>query len=186
MTTDLADFRELTCPYCGKPLSGEEYKHAMEEFKIKADQEYNEKNEKQRRYYEQQIEDITGNHNKEIKMIRDELQISFQKQLEDVKKTYVEINVQRQSEFREILDRQSGRYEEEIYEKDRQYQELREELEQYKVQALNEARLLVENEILEKNTQIQRLKEKVDCLSNELSKTQSELTGEVGEINLFL
>ena len=96
-----------------------------------------------------------------------------------------EINAERQKEFRELIERQSTQYEEEIYEKDRQCQELKENIEQYKVQAVNDARLLVENEMLEKNTQIHRLGEKVDSLSKELSKTQSELSGEVGELNLL-
>lgn len=33
-------YEEQKCPYCGKQLSGDEYKHAMEEFKAKAVQEY--------------------------------------------------------------------------------------------------------------------------------------------------
>ena len=48
---------ELTCPYCGKQISGEEYKHAMEEFKFKAAQEYMGQSEKQRKYYEERIEE---------------------------------------------------------------------------------------------------------------------------------
>lgn len=36
MISDLHGFNELKCPYCGKPLNGEEYNHAVEEFKMKA------------------------------------------------------------------------------------------------------------------------------------------------------
>lgn len=49
-------YEEQKCPYCGKQISGEEYKHAMEEFKAKAAQEYMDQHEKQRKYYEEQID----------------------------------------------------------------------------------------------------------------------------------
>ena len=161
----------------------------MEKFKFKAAQEYMVQNEKQRKYYEEQIEEqkkivqekiseLTKSHKEELKEINQELQISFQEQLGQTKKTYDEINVQRQKEFHESIEKESSIYEEEIYEKERN-------LEQYKVQAVNDARSLVENEMLEKNTQIHRLGEKVDSLSKELSKTQSELSGEVGKLNLL-
>jgi hypothetical protein len=190
------DYEELTCPYCGKQVSREEYKHAMEEFKLKAAQEYIDESEKQRKYYEERIEEqkkivqektseLTKSHKEELKVVKQELQMSYHEQLGQTKKTYDEINAQRQKEFRELIEKESSRYEEELYEKDRQYQEIKDNLEQYKVQAVNEARSLVENEMLEKNTQIHRLGERVDSLSKELSKTQSELSGEVGELNLL-
>jgi hypothetical protein len=107
---------ELTCPYCGKQISGEEYKHAMEEFKFKAAQEYMDQSEKQRKYYEEQIEEqkmivqektseLTKSHKEELKVIKQELQISYQEQLGQTKKTYDEINAQRQKEFRELIEK---------------------------------------------------------------------------------
>jgi hypothetical protein len=194
--SDLVDFKELKCPYCNKPLSAEEYNHATEEFKVKAAEEYREREKKREEYYneqikkqeelhQRQIQELVNIHTEEVKTIRQDLQISSQKQLDDIKKSYAEINAERQKEFRELLEQQSIRYEEEIYKKDMQYQDMQKELEQFKLQALNQARLSVENEMQEKNIQIQRLKEKVESLNKELSKTQSELTGEAGEINLL-
>ncbi len=66
-----------------------------------------------------------------------------------------------------------------------QYQELNQDLEQYKVQALNQARSLVEEELQEKDIQIQRFKHEVQSLNEKLTKKQSELTGEAGEVNLL-
>ena len=57
MTTDKSNnLKEQKCPYCGKTLNVEEYKHAMEEFKARAAQEYNDEYEKQKKFYEEQID----------------------------------------------------------------------------------------------------------------------------------
>jgi hypothetical protein len=188
-------YKEQKCPYCGKQLNGDEYKHAMEEFKAKAAQ-YKIQYEKQRKYYEEQIDKqksilqeeiskLNNSHNKELKTITKELQNSFQSQLESIKKTYEEIGTQKQGEFNESLDRQSCKYEEELYEKDKEFQELKESLEKYKSQAIDDARSVVQKEIYERDTQIQRLGAKVASLTKDLTKTQSELSGEVGELDLL-
>ncbi|MDQ4067666.1 MAG: DUF2130 domain-containing protein [Thermoproteota archaeon] len=196
MISDPPGFKELKCPYCGKLLNGEEYNHAVEEFKTKAAEEYREQIQKREEYYndqfrrqeqlhQQQIQELAKVHTEDVRRIQYELQISSRMELEDIKRTYAEVNAEIQKEFREQLERQSMRYEEEIYKKDMQYQELNQELEQSKVQAQMRARSLVENEMLEKDIQIQRFKEEVELLNKKLSKTQSELSGEAGEVNLL-
>jgi hypothetical protein len=109
----------------------------------------------------------------------------LQTQLESIKKTYDEARTQKQNEFNELINIQSSKYEEELYEKDRQFQELKGGIEKYKVQAVNDARSIVQNEIDEREIQIQRLRANVASLTKDLTKTQSELTGEVGEVNLL-
>jgi hypothetical protein len=97
------NYEELTCPYCGKQISREEYKHAMEEFKLKTAQEYMHESEKQRKYFEERIEEqkkivqektseLTKSHKEELKVIKQELQMSYQEQLGQTKKTYDEIS----------------------------------------------------------------------------------------------
>jgi hypothetical protein len=49
MATDLADFPEWKCPYCGKALTNDEYNHAIEEFRVKAEQEYKEQQRKDKK-----------------------------------------------------------------------------------------------------------------------------------------
>jgi hypothetical protein len=196
MISNTAGLKESKCPYCGKPLNGEEYTHAVEEFKMKAAEEYRERDQKREEYYDeqirkqeqryqQQIQELAKIHTENNRRIQKELQISSRKELEDIKKTYAEVNAELQKELREQLERQSARYEEEIYKKDMQYQELNQELEQYKVQALNQARSLVEEELQEKDIQIQRFKHEVQSLNEKLTKKQSELSGEAGEVNLL-
>ena len=189
-------YEEQKCPYCGKQLSGDEYKHAMEEFKAKAVQEYMIQYQKQKKYYEEQInkqkvilqEEISklnDSHNNELKTITQELRNSFQGQIECIKKAYEEMKTQKLSEFNESLDKQSSKYEEELFEKNKQFQELKESLEKYKIQAIQDARSVVQKDIDERETQIQRLRADVASLTKDLTKTQSELSGEVGELNLL-
>ncbi|MFZ0511832.1 MAG: hypothetical protein WAM14_09520 [Candidatus Nitrosopolaris sp.] len=45
----MATITELNCPYCGKPLTGDEYNHALEEFTTRAQEEYKEQLEKGKR-----------------------------------------------------------------------------------------------------------------------------------------
>lgn len=195
MTLQAIDYSQLRCPYCEKPLSSEEYEHVLSEFKTRSAQEYEEHYKERERFYDQQIKEqedkyqkqikeLSNVHKEEIKTIQSEIQNSSQRQLEDIKKFYIEILSERQKEYKEMLEQQSAIHKKEINRKDSQYKQLHLELEQDKLLARKEASQSVENEIQEKNIQILRLKEKVESLNNELTKTQSELRGEAGEVNL--
>jgi hypothetical protein len=102
MATDLADFPEWKCPYCGKVLTNDEYNHAIEEFRLKAEQEYKQQQrkdksefeeeiKKQRQNYEAEISNLRKIHNDHITMIREELQATYDKQFQDIKKNYEEL-----------------------------------------------------------------------------------------------
>jgi hypothetical protein len=80
-------------------------------------------------------------------MIRDELQASYDKQFEDLKKSYDELARQRQNYSDKLL----ASYEEELYEKDRQLQELQNEQADFKAQTIEEAKAAVQKEIDEKD-----------------------------------
>lgn len=80
----------------------------------------------------------------------------------------------------------------EIQEKDTQIKELLKEQPKFKEQAYENAKLDFKTklhnktrEIDERDLQISRLKREVDDLANTITKTQSELKGEVGELNLY-
>jgi len=109
----------------------------------------------------------------------------YRQQIEDLKNTYDEFAKQRQIDFDKLLDQRLAPYEEELYEKDLQIQELRNKQASFKEEVIEEAKASAQKEIDEHDTQINRLKEKVDELGKQLSKTQSELRGDVGEVNLL-
>jgi len=52
----MATISELLCPVCGKALTSDEYKHAIEEITIKLGEEYQEQIKKERSEFEEQIQ----------------------------------------------------------------------------------------------------------------------------------
>jgi len=196
MATDLADFPEWKCPYCGNLLTNEEYNYAMEGFRIKAEQKYEERRPNDIQYFEEEkrrlieknqeeMDNFTKFHNMHSDKILEDLKTSYHEQMENLKETYEELSKQRQEDFDESLSQKMVEYEHELYEKDKRLQELETGLADFKARATDQAKTLVRNEIEERDTQINRLKKKVDELGKQLSQTQSELKGEAAEINLL-
>jgi hypothetical protein len=192
MATELANFPEWKCPYCGKLLTNDEYNHAVEEFRVRAEQEYKEQQRKDREYFEEQKQKLIEKnqeemdnrskiHSEHTSKLVEKLKTSYKEQIEDQKKSYDELGKQRQNDFDKLLDQRLAPYEEELYEKDRQLNELKNEQANFKARAIEEAKVSVQKEIDEKDIQIGRYKEKVDELGKQLSETQSERKGEVGE-----
>jgi hypothetical protein len=192
MATELADFPEWKCPYCGKLLTNDEYNHAIKEFRIKAEQEYKEQQRKDREDFEDQkqklieknqeeMDNLSRIYNEHSSKVVEELKTSHKEQIEDLKKSYDELGRQRQNDFDKLLDQRLAPYEEELYEKDMQLQQLQNKQAEFKAQVIEEAKASVQKELDEKDTQIGRYKEKVDELGKQLSETQSERKGQVGE-----
>ncbi|MGC2574620.1 MAG: DUF2130 domain-containing protein, partial [Candidatus Nitrosopolaris sp.] len=196
MATELADFPEWKCPYCGKFLTNDEYNHAIEGFRVRAEQEYKEQRMKDIQYFEEQkrklieknqeeMDNLTKYHNKHSTKILEELKTSYNQQMENLKKSYEELSKQRQEDFKESLSQNMAEYEHELYQKDKRLQELENGLVNFRTRAMEEAKTSARNEIDERDTQINRLKKKVDELGKQLSQTQSELKGEAAEVNLL-
>lgn len=196
MATELADFPEWKCPYCGKFLTNDEYNHAIEGFRVRAEQEYKEQRRKDIQYFEEQkrklieknqeeMDNLTKYHNKHSTKILEELKTSYNEQMENLKKSYEELSKQRQEDFKESLSQNIAEYEHELYQKDKRLQELENGLDNFRTRATDEAKTSARNEIRERDTQIDRLKKKVDELGKQLSQTQSELKGEAAEVNLL-
>ena len=188
----MATITELKCPYCGKPLTSTEYDQAVYEFKKGAEEEYSEQKRKDIQDFEEQKKQLIEIYERRIETQNEnnahnleEMKRYYRQQIEDLKNTYDEFAKQRQIDFDKLLDQRLAPYEEELYEKDLQIQELRNKQASFKEEVIEEAKASAQKEIDEHDTQINRLKEKVDELGKQLSKTQSELRGDVGEVNLL-
>ncbi len=188
----MATITELKCPYCGKELSSTEYDHALHEFKRSAEQEYSEHRRKDIEHFEEQKQQLVRDYNRKMELqnqnnaqVIEEAKICYKQQIEELKNSYDELAKQRQEDFNKLLEQRLAPYEEELYEKDILIQELKNSQADFKTQATEEAKASVQKEIDEREIQIKRLKEKVDELGKQLSKTQSELRGDVGEVNLL-
>lgn len=55
VATDLYQIQDLNCPVCGKVLTSDEYKHAIEEISLKVGEDYQEQFKRERSEYEEQI-----------------------------------------------------------------------------------------------------------------------------------
>jgi sarcosine oxidase delta subunit len=66
MATELANFPEWKCPYCGKLLTNDEYNHAVEELRVRAEKEYKEQQRKDREYFEEQKQKLIEKNQEEM------------------------------------------------------------------------------------------------------------------------
>lgn len=188
----MAVVTELNCPYCGKSVSIEEYERALEKVRLKLEKESRDQVEKlmehqrkEKESFENQIRMIQENHqvliNQIKKEVHDETRSMYEQDIENMKRKFVELDMQRQDECAKL--------EEELYKKDRQIEN---ELQRSMDQAREEARNAIQNEIeAEKDKikqmeiQIRRAQEEAEKLKRQLSETQSELKGEIGELDLL-
>jgi uncharacterized protein DUF2130 len=113
-------------------------------------------------------------------------------QIDCVKKTYNELGTQRQREYEESSTQKTAELEQELYEKDRMCQQLQNDQQRMRLQSMDETKSAVQADIdmernrsREKDILLKRAEDEVDKLKKQLSQTQPELMGEVGELNLY-
>jgi hypothetical protein len=203
MAAGLYEIQDLKCPVCGKGLTTDEYKHAIEEIRLKAEQdfqeqskrdksEYNERIQNERNLSQEKIDNINRNHHEHIKGLKDQLAASYNQQFEDLKKSYEELDLQRQRLSKETVDDKITEYKQKESEWKRQVVELQNESQEIKENAFRDARMTLQNElhskdieIRERDEQIQRCKRTIEEMKEQISTTQPELKGEVGEQKLL-
>ncbi len=190
MTTDLYGVNKLLCPVCRKSLTSDEYENAIEEIKLKQREEYQQQIQKERSECEEQIqnerkllqekiENINKNHAEQLNVIRTDLSSIYNKQLEDIKRKYEEIDLQRQKIDKEALENKIAEFEKTKSELNRQVMKLQQEQDEIRENALSDARRTVQHElhskdieISQKDIRISRYAKTIEDLR--LSKTQSE------------
>src|SRR5215204_955535 len=187
---------ELCCPYCGKKLTSNEYERALHEFKGSAEQEYKKQFLEYKRQLQDQLieeekrhrlemESLKRTHTEEIEVIGRELKITQDKQVGNLEKRYSQLNKQREQEVNQKMEQVLASHERDIKEKERLIQIIQKDQAQIREQASEQAKAAARNEILQREEQIRRFKEKVEMLERQLTLTQSELKGEVGEKDLL-
>jgi hypothetical protein len=199
----MATINELICPVCGKSLTSEEYKHAIEEIRTKLGEEYQQQITKDRTEFEEQIQNerklfrekidyINRNHDEQVQILRDQLVASYSQQMEDLKKGYEELDFQRQKRSKEALDDKVAAYKQQISELSAQVAKVQQESQEIKQNAFGEARAALQKdlhtkdiEIRERDAQILNCKGTIEDLKRQLSSTQPERKGEAGEQDLL-
>jgi hypothetical protein len=206
----MATINELICPVCGKSLTSDEYKLAVEEIRTRLDEEYQEIIKKEMTESEEQfqnerkllqekidnlqekIDDINKNHDEHLKVLRDQLTESYNQQIKDLKKIYDDLDLERQKNAKETLEDKMATYKQQISQSETKYAELQHELEEVKENAQNDAQAAVKNELHSKDIEIRQRDEQIlncnktiDELKRQLSTTQPERKGEAGEQDLL-
>lgn len=212
--TDESEFTELKCPLCGKPLATDEYHRAIGELQRKQEEKYAEESrvEKEsferklklaRESFEQKLREVQENREKEIsalkggfedqlKTLQQTMEGSYKNQLEELKRYYDQLNSDKDKRFKEIEDRLNEETRKQLEAKDKELEELRNSQNSFREQAEEDAKRNAEKELIElhdeirqRDIQIQRFQSELDDLRKKTSQSQSELQGEVGELNLY-
>ena len=191
------------CPVCQKPLADDEYSQAVGELKTQLKNEfekeyanskkkYESEIKKLENEYEKEINDVKSHHDDQLEKLKKELTESNEKQITTLKEQYEQISKSTEKQYEDFKKKLEESHEKEILEKEKQFKELEKMQDKLQEQAEENAKINFENKLKKKETelqerelQIQRLNKKVDELGNQLSKTQSELKGEIGELNLY-
>lgn len=179
--------------------NNEEFKHQLQELKEQ---------------HEKDIKNHQTNHEAQIKKLEEELVKSHETQLATMTKTYQKMFSQNQKQFTSLEKQLQNNHKKEIAEKNKQIvafekqlkqshakelaeknkqiQQLKTERQGFEKKAKEDARLDFEikaqelnNELREKEIQLKRFNQEVESLKKQITQSQSELKGEVGEIDLY-
>ena len=156
MTANVEEIINLVCPLCEKPLANEEYHKALQKLEIQTKGKYEKEKEIMRKTRNKELEDMRIQTEQNVTQYYDELLHNKEKDKE-----------RGLLNQRKMFEHFKENYEHEI---DKQYKD--------KFSRLTDI-------ITEKETQIKRANEELEVARKKLTKNQSELTGEVGEINLY-
>lgn len=200
MATQLTDFK---CPLCHTSLASDDYYRAVDELRKKVAETYGEQNKKAKEEYEQKLRQIDSSHKEEIvelkraydgktKTLQKEMDDSYKKQLADLKKTYEKINKDNQQQFSILEKKLRTEGKRELQEKEKQLAAMKKEQDRLKKLAFDEGKAnadiemaTLKNDVRERDIQIQRFQHEIDELKKKLVQSQSELTGEAGEKDLY-
>ena len=198
------------CPLCSKSLASEEYTQAISQLEEQLQQSFEKKNISQQKSYSLELEKIKEQHEdelseshqihtKQLVKMRSEVEESYKIQHEQLAKSYDTLN----QENEEIFKKQEKQYDDlktklktshkkDLAEKSKEIAKLEQEQKSYKKKANDQAaesfeekKKKLQSEISERDIQINRFSEKVESLEKQLKQSQSELKGEVGELDLL-
>jgi hypothetical protein len=199
----MSELTEFKCPLCGKPLASDEYYHAVGDLRKKVEETYDEQVRNCKLEYEQKLtkleqarsteaEALKKGFGEQLSMLQQTLETSYKSQLEDLKRNYDKVNSDGQEQFRLLEEKLKADHKKDLGEKDKELDNLRNEQNRLKDLAKEEARKDFENErkrladaVVERDIQISRFKTDIDGLKEQLTQSQAELKGEVGERDLY-
>ena len=203
MKNQLDEISQFKCPLCSKILANMEYQNAIDQLEEKLQQNFEEQNSTQIKKFEQEIEDLKENHENIISenhklhksqliQMQKDIENSYKTQTELMQKNYDTILEQNEKQFDEFEKRLKSLHEKELAEKTKEITLLQKEQDKFKKSAIAEADAKFAKKerelystIQERDVQITRFAGEVESLKKQLQQSQSELKGEVGELDLY-
>ena len=198
------------CPLCTKPLASEEYDQAISKLESQLQENFDKKNASQQKSYDLELEKIKEKHEKELSeydeshtqqlaKMQSKAEEAYEIELQEMKRRQLKIN----QENDELFKNQEKKYddlkakivkshEQDLAEKSKEIVKLEQAQKSFKKKATEQAseyfeakKKKLQSEISERDVQINRFSEKVESLEKQLKQSQSELKGEVGELDLL-
>ena len=204
MNKQLLEISQLKCPLCSKTLANQEYESAIKQLEQKLQQNFDEKNSDQTQQFELEIKKLKENYESTIKentkihqahqeQLQKDIENSYKTQTELLQKNYDSILKQNEKQFSEIEKQLKVSHQKEIIEKGKEIALLRKEQDKFKKSAIAQASTIFAQKerelyqtIQERDVQLNRFSGEVESLKKQLQQSQSELKGEVGELDLYL
>jgi len=198
------------CPLCSKSLATDEYKQAISQLEEKLEKSFEQKNEFQKESYALDLEKIKErydeellqshqSHKDQLTKVRTEVEESYELQSKELKKNYdmltkqsQKISEQNQKQFEDLQKQLQLSHQKEMDEKSKEISRLEKQQKEYKKAATKKAAASfeakereLEQKLSEKDIQLSRFSNEVESLKKQLTQSQSELKGEVGELDLL-
>ncbi|CAD6368394.1 conserved hypothetical protein [metagenome] len=199
----IADLKESKCPLCRQDLASDEYDKALSELQNKVEEsykieqislekEYNTKLDQVKIQQNELLENQKQSHEAEIKRLESDISESYKKQLEFMEKNYASMTKQSQKQFTDLKKQLDSEHKKGLIEKEKQIKALKKEQDSFKKSVIDATKAEFEiksgklhEQLHEREIQISRFKDEVEGLKKQLTQSQSELKGEVGELDLF-
>ena len=200
----ITDLKESKCPLCRKELASDEYDAALGELKNKVEESYKlqqetfeqEHNNKLEQLHAQHSELLTNqkqSHESEIQRLESDISETYKKQLEFMEKNYDSMTKQSQKQFLDLKKQLESGHKKDLIQKEKQIALIKKEQNSFKKSVVDATRAefdlksgQLNEQLREREIQISRFKEEVDGLKKQLTQSQAELKGEVGELDLFM
>ena len=155
--------------------------------------------EKIKEQHEERLLESHQNHKDQLSKVRNEVEESYELQSKELKKNYDTLTKQsqklaeeNQKQFEDLQKRLEISHQKELDDKSKEITRLEKQQKEYKKAAIEKAAASfeakereLELQLSEKDIQIGRFSNEVESLKKQLTQSQSELKGEVGELDLL-
>lgn len=194
---------DIKCPICGSSLADDQFNLATHKLNEKLAKLNTEHMKEEVKKFEKEKLELVMKHNAEVRLlenaqltqlesIEQRLKQSYEVQFQTIQKNYNESMSGHSEQLRLLEKRLTSSFEEQLRKKDNTINILKHEKEEFKkkvaedVKAVTQQQLeKLQNEILQRDIQLLRFQGEVESLKKQVSKTQAELKGEAGEMDLY-